>query len=83
MFDHMMYMSLQLSVKGGVVEVELTVQLNGEVINVNDDVYLTDFVTTHSLHFSQATDPKVVLSYSSYSTEHLIVGSSDTSNDNQ
>ena len=43
------------------VEVELTVQLNDEVINVNDDVYLTDFVTTHSLHFSQSTDPKVVI----------------------
>jgi len=48
------------------VEVELTVQLNDEVINVNDDVYLTDFVTTESLHFSSrptelgtATGPKV------------------------
>lgn len=52
--------------KGGVVEVEVTVQLNDEVINVNDDVYLTDFVTTESLNFSQprpaaaATDLKVV-----------------------
>ena len=59
--------SLQVSVKGGVVEVELTVELNDEVINVNDDVYLTDFVTTDSLHFSQATlttaptDSKVIL----------------------
>ena len=50
--------------KGEVVEVEVTVQLNDEMINVNDDVYLTDFVTTESLHFSQATvaaDPKVVI----------------------
>lgn len=53
--------------KGEVIEVELTVQLNDEMINVNDDVYLTDFVTTESLHFSQAAstaaaaaaDPKV------------------------
>ena len=51
------------------VEVELTVELNNEVINVNDDVYLTDFVTTDSLHFSQAaltatdTDTKVSSSF--------------------
>ena len=50
--------------KEEVVVVELTVELNDEVINVNDDIYLTDFVTTESLHFSQATlatDPKVVV----------------------
>ena len=49
--------------KQDVIEVEVTVQLNDEVINVNDDVYLTDFVTTESLHFTSqptATDPKVV-----------------------
>ena len=47
--------------KGGVVEVELTVELNDQVINVNDDVYLTDFVSTESLLFSQGpTDTKVL-----------------------
>lgn len=57
---------LQLSVEGDVVKVEVTVQLNDEVVNVNDDVYLTDFVTAESLHFSSqsteltAADPKVV-----------------------
>ena len=50
--------------KGQVVEVELSVELNDEVVNVNDDVYLTDFVSTESLLFSQATgavDTKVVV----------------------
>lgn len=47
--------------KGDVVEVELTVELNNQMINVNDDVYLTDFASTESLLFSQAaTDTKVI-----------------------
>ena len=47
--------------KGGVVEVELTVELNDQVINVNEDVYLSDFVSTESLLFTQPpTDTKVL-----------------------